>query len=144
MKFKTRVQIFFAGMKSKVKKAEDYSLKQTLALIRKEARESMRMRRRASHVGTPPSAHTRSGLREINFHADENSGIVGPRKFRRRSKLNKPVPEVHEKGGIALESRRSRTVIKRFPERSFMWAAVKKLKAKGKLASKFKFMLGRF
>lgn len=144
MKYSMRVQIFFDRMRRSVKKMKDYSLGQTLALIRKEARESMRMRRKASPRGTPPSAHTRAGLREINFHvASENAGYVGPRKFRRRNRLNKPVPAVHEFGGMVLASgnRGRPSHVRRYPERSFMWAAVKRLKGKGKLASKFKFSL---
>lgn len=142
MKYSMRVQIFFDKMRRSVKKYKDFSLQQTLALIRKEARESIRIRKGSSLPGNPPHAHTAAGLRAISFHATENSGYVGPVKFHRRNRLNKPVPHVHELGGVALESRRGRkTLLKRYPERSFMWRAVKSLKGKGKLASKFKFSL---
>jgi hypothetical protein len=103
----------------------------------------MRIRKRASPPGRPPSARTRAGLREINYHVEGLGAYVGPRKFRRSNSLNKPIPNVHEMGGVAIAKGRRgrRAFLKRFPERSFMYRAVKTLKSKGKLSSKFKFML---
>jgi len=102
----------------------------------------MRVRRKASPPGSPPSVHNRPGLKEIAFFVEnDRRAYIGPRKFRRRSKLNKPVPHVHEKGGTAIEVRNGRWIIKRYPERSFMYRAVKTLKRKGKLNSQFRYML---
>lgn len=144
MRLGARFVIFVDRFNRSVRKGIKSGLHQTAALIRKEARESIRVRKSPSLPGRPPHARTRAGLREINYHVEgERGAYVGPRKFRRKNRLNKPVPHVHEKGGIAIDrGRRGQAAfIKRFPERSFMYRAVKTLKSKGKLSSKFKFML---
>lgn len=146
MRIGTRFTIFIDRFRRKVRDASKTSINRTAALIRLEARQSMRIRKRASPPGTPPSARTRGGLREINYHVSGNTAIIGPRRFRGSNSLNRPVPNVHEKGGIAIaKGRRGHaSFVKRFPERSFMYRAVKTLKSKGKLSSKFKYMLRSF
>jgi len=143
MRLSSRVQIFVDRFRRRVKKGTDSGLRKTAALIRLEARQSIRISRRASKPGRPPHSRTRAGLREINYHVEGNGAYVGPRKFRHSNSLNRPVPNVHEMGGIALfkGSRKRRSHLKRYPERSFMYRAVKTLKSKGKLSSKFRFML---
>lgn len=143
MRLRSRFIIFVDRFKRRVRQGIKSGLHQTAALIRKEARQSIRIRKKASLPGNPPNARHRAGLREINYHVEGNGAYVGPRKFRHSRSLNRPVPNVHEKGGIALaRGRRGRpSYLKRFPERSFMYRAVKTLKSKGKLSSKFKFML---
>lgn len=142
MRFGTRFTIFVDAFRKRVRRGKNSGLHQTAALIRKEARESMRIRRKASLPGTPPSAHTRTGLKEINYFVENDSkAFIGPRIFRRKNRLSKPVPNVHEFGGPALERRKTKTIVRVFHERSFMWAAVRSLKRKGKLNSKFRFML---
>lgn len=142
MRFRTRVTIFIDRFKRSVRKGTDTGLHRTAALIRKEARESLKIRKRASAPGTPPSAHTRGGLREINYFVENGlKAFIGPRKFRRRSRDSRPVPNIHEKGGTVISQVRRKSVIKDFPERSFMWHAVKKLKAKGKLNSQFRYTI---
>jgi len=140
MRFGTRVTIFIDRFKRSVRRGTRTGLNRTAALIRKEARESLRIRKKASAPGTPPSAHTRAGLREINYFVENDlRAYIGPRKFKRSSFTNRPVPNIHEKGGTVLDQVRRKSVIKQFPERSFMWHAVKKLKAKGKLNSQFRY-----
>ena len=143
MRFSTQSKIFIDRFRRTVNKNKSVALHRTLALIRLEARQSMRIRRRASMPGQPPSARSRGGLREINFHVDGDSGYVGPRLFRYTQRFNRPAPNVQEVGGVVIEraNRRNRARIKRYPERSFMYRAVKSLRAKGKLNSKFKYML---
>lgn len=103
----------------------------------------MRKRQKASPPGSPPSAHTSGGLREINFHVDGSSSIIGPRKFARSNFFNRPVPNIHEVGGVAIASGLRNLYSVRYPERSFMWAAVKSLKRKGKINSTFNTSLRR-
>jgi hypothetical protein len=144
MRLRARFVVFVDRFKRRVRQGIKSGLHGTAALIRKEARESIRIRKGVQkQPNRPPNAHTRAGLREINYHVEGNGAYVGPRKFRHSRSLNRPVPNVHEKGGIALaRGRRGRpSFLKRFPERSFMYRAVKTLKSKGKLSSKFKFML---
>lgn len=142
MRFRTRVTIFFDRFRRSVRKGTNTALNRTAALIRKEARESLRIRRRASAPGTPPSAHTRGGLREINYFVENGlKAFIGPRKFRRRPNTSRPVPNIHEKGGTIIAQVHRKSVIKTFPERSFMWYAVKRLKAKGKLNSQFRYSI---
>lgn len=143
MRISTRFTIFVDSFRKRVKQGIKSGIYQTCALIRLEARQSIRVSKRASAPGRPPHSRTRGGLREINFHVEGETGIIGPRKFRQRNRLNRPVPNVHEKGGIAFERgrRNRRTILKRYPERSFMYRAVKTLRNKGKLNSKFRYML---
>ena len=143
MRVGTRFVIFFDRFRRRINKGIKTGLHQTAALIRKEARESIRVSKNPSKPGRPPHSRSRAGLREINYHVEGLGAYVGPRKFRRSNRLSKPVPHVHERGGTALEKGRRgrRAYVKRFPERSFMYRAVKTLKSKGKLSSKFKYML---
>jgi len=103
----------------------------------------MRKRRKASPPGKPPTAHVRNGLKEINFHVQGNSAIIGPRKFRGSNFFNRPVPNIHEKGGITVGASIRRRYTAKYPERSFMWSSVKKLKGKGKIQSRFNVTLIR-
>ena len=144
MRISTRFVIFVDRFKRRVKKGIKSGIHQTCALIRLEARQSIRISKRASKPGSPPHSRTRAGLREINYHVDgDTSGMIGPRKFRKRSRMNRPVPNIQEKGGVAFETSKVgfRRIIKRYPERSFMYRAVKSLRNKGKLNSKFRYML---
>ena len=97
----------------------------------------MRQRKGASKKGTPPSVHQRAGLKEINFQVVGQQAIIGPRKFPRSNFFNRPVPNIHEKGGMAVSLRIRHRYTALYPERSFMYAAVKKLKSQGKIQSRF-------
>jgi hypothetical protein len=101
----------------------------------------MRRGRKASPAGKPPRAHVSNGLKEINFHVDNGSAIIGPRKFPRSKFFNRPVPNIHERGGTAVGTSFRRLFRAYYPERSFMWAAVKSLKAKNKIESRFNITL---
>ena len=137
MRYSTRVVLFLNRFNRQYRVARDRGLYQVSALIRLEARQSMRMGRGPSKAPRPPRAHTRTGLREINFHVNDGSSIIGPRKFPRSNFFNRPVPNIHEKGGTAIALTLRRRKPSHYPERSFMWAAVQKLKQKGKIESRF-------
>lgn len=141
MKFHVRTQLAFQRLQRRYKIGKDRGLYQVSALIRKEARESMRKRRGASKKHHPPTAHVRNGLKEINFHVQGSSSIIGPRKFRNSNFFNRPVPNIHEKGGTAVASSFRQRYLARYPERSFMWRAVTKLKRKGKISNRFRVTL---
>lgn len=142
MRLTTRATIFFGGFRRAIRKGKASGLSKTAGLIRKEARQLLRVRRGRSRPGQPPHAHTTAGLRLIEYWVENDTrAYIGPVKFRRRNSLSKPVPHVHEKGGVAIERRRLRSKIIRFPERSYMWTAVKRLKVKGKLNSQFKYSI---
>lgn len=135
--------MFFNRLQVRYRRARDRGIYQVCALIRKEARESMRRRKGASAVGSPPHAHARAGLKEINFDVRGNKGIVGPRKFRFSKFFDRPVPNIHEKGGVAIASGQRRRYLARYPERSFMYRAVQTLTRKGKISSRFRVTLLR-
>jgi len=139
LRYSTRVTLFINRFNRQYRVARDRGLYQVSALIRLEARESMRRGKGPSKKGTPPRAHRRAGLKEINFHVYEGSSIIGPRKFPRSNMFNRTVPNIHEKGGMAIpiSFRRRKEKNRLYPERSFMWNAVKKLKQKGKIQSRF-------
>lgn len=148
MRLKAKVVIFIDRLRRRIRAGNNRAIYRTLGLIRKEAREKMRLRSRRVQnppPGKPPYAYTRAGLREIAFAVvGQDAGYVGPRKFARSNFFNKPVPAVHEKGGVIISYRRQRTVLARYPERSFMYSAVKRLQSKGKLNSQFRFLLRSF
>lgn len=143
MRFRTRTQLAFNRLIRRYKIGSVRGLYRVCALIRLESRQSLRIRRRPSRPGSPPSAHTRAGLREINFHVRGSTGIVGPRKFRTSNFFNRPVPNIHEKGGIAIAAGFRRRLVSRYPERSFMWAAVKRLQKRRKISREFNVTLQR-
>ena len=141
MKYHTRIILAFNRLKRRYTQAEDRGIYAVCALIRLEARQDIlgRPKRGASAPGFPPHPHTTAGLREINFDVrkGEQSGIVGPRKFPHSRFFNRPVPNIHEKGGIAIKNSYRLRYRAIYPERSFMWAAVKSLHSKGKIPPRF-------
>lgn len=141
MRYRVKSRLNLAYFKRQYKSAKRKGVAATCGLIRKEAREKIRVRPGASRPGTPIHAHTRSGMREINYDAKENEGIIGPRKFKAINFFDKPATEIQEKGTIAFH-RRSRKMY-RYPERSYMWSAVKRLQRRGKLPTTFAFTLRR-
>lgn len=101
----------------------------------------MRVSPNPSRPGSPPNARSRGGLREINFHIVRDTGIVGPRKFPASNYFNRPVPNIHETGGVALS--RTRRGYWRYPKRSFMVSAVNRLQSRRLLSRKFAYTLRR-
>lgn len=138
MRFRARIVTFFDKLKKRVKVAGHDGLNRTCALIRRESIEKMRHRPGASRVGSPPHNHIRPGLKAIVYHVDGNEGLVGPLKFRGSKFFNRPVPNIHEFGGVAVGISFGRNTLARYPERSFMYSAVKNLQRKKKIGNEFK------
>lgn len=136
MRFTARVRVFTNVFKRKYNIARDASLTQTCSFIRKATRSSLRVRKGASRPGSPPHAHTRAGLREINYDVKGNEGIIGPRRFSGSNFFNRPVPNIHEIGGVAI--RRRAFAMHRYPERSFMYSTTKRLAKTGRISSRFR------
>ncbi len=145
MHYRTRVTLAFGRLQRKYRVGAGHGLYRVSALIRSEARQSMRVRRKSSSPGTPPSVHNRPGLKEINFDvaATKTSSIIGPRKFPRSNFFNRTIPNIHEKGGTTVYASFRRRFVARYPERSFMWNAVKSLSRKGKIQREFNITLQR-
>ena len=141
MQYTTRVQFYGAKFKQQYRVARKKGLYETCGLIRTEARQKMRVSPNPSPPGTPPNARTRGGLREINFHVVRDTGIIGPRKFATSNFFNRPVPNIHEVGGVAIS--RTRRGYWLYPERSFMFSAVRRLQSRGLLSQKFAYTLRR-
>lgn len=146
MQFIVRARLAFSRLARRYRVGRDQGLFQVAALIRSEAREKIRYRPMGQPKPPAPgtsettlSARKRGGIREINFHVLEFQGtaIIGPRKFRNSNFFNRPVPRVHEVGGTYRGKSRRRSGIWRYPERSYMYVAVKRLQQKGKIASRF-------
>lgn len=141
MRYRVKSRLNFAYFKRQFRASKRKGVAKTAGLIRKEAREKIRVRAGASRPGTPIHAHTRGGMREINYDANEHDAIIGPRKFKTSNLFDKPATEIEEKGGVAFPRRRRG--ISRYPERSYMWSAVKRLQRRNKLTTTFAYTLKR-
>lgn len=97
----------------------------------------MRAGNKPSAPGKPPRAHVPNGLKEINFSVSGNQAVIGPRKFPNSRFFDRPVPNIHELGGVTVASTFRKRQVKVYPERSFMYSAVKSLQAKNKIAPRF-------
>jgi hypothetical protein len=95
----------------------------------------MRLRPGPSSPGKPPHAHSRNGLRVIQFVVDEAAGaaLIGPVKFAFSSYFNQPTTYIQEFGGTFIARRGYYT----YPERSYMGYTLKKLVASGKIPKQF-------
>lgn len=91
----------------------------------------------------PPRAHVPHGLKEINFDVQGDTAIIGPRKFKGSNFFNLPVTRIHEMGGTVIGVSLRRRVTAKYPERSYMYAAVQSLTRKGKIQSTFNVTLER-
>ena len=138
MRYTTRFYNYTSRIARRHRIANDKGLYGVASLIRRESRESIRFRPGASRPLSPPHAHIRrGGLKEINFHVERNRAIIGPRKFKNSRFFNRPVPNIHEKGGVAVGNSLRRRVVARYPERSFMWSATQRLHRKGKIMRRY-------
>lgn len=104
-------QFFFdrARVQAALDKANVKNLSRAGAFVRTRARSSLRRRKKASAVGTPPSVHSNDNvatLKAIYFVYDPISEgvIVGPVRLNQKHFLGPQimsgtVPRIHEKGG---------------------------------------------
>lgn len=141
MRIFSRVQFFTNHFQTRYRVARDKGLYQTCGLIRTASRKALRVRRGASIPGYPPHAHTRAGLREINFDVKGQQGIIGPRKFRGSNFFNQPVPRIQERGAVVYSLKRR--AFYRYPERSYMYSTTRKLQSRGLIASRFRVTMSR-
>lgn len=141
MRFIGRARFFANHFQSRYRIARDQGLYQTCGLIRTASRKALRVRRGASLPGHPPHAHTRAGLREINFDVKGHEGIIGPRKFKGSNFFTQPVPRIQERGAVVYSIRRK--AFYRYPERSFMYSTTKRLQSRGLIAARFRVTMSR-
>lgn len=140
---RTRVllQLRFAKLQKKVRDAKNKTLYRVAGLVRTAAKRSMRTRAGASNPGFPPHAHTRGGLRVIEFVVDTgaSAAIVGPLKFPGSNFFNEPVPYIHEFGALAIHRRRFYS----YPARPYMSHTLKALMKSGKIPREIKVSMGQ-
>jgi len=141
LKYSGRTIFYFQKLNTQVRVARSRGLYRVAGLIRTASKRSMRLRLGASRPGTPPHAHTRAGLRVIEFVVDEAAGaaIVGPVKFPGSNYFNEPVTFVHEFGGIFISRRNYST----YPERSYMYHTLQRLQSAGLIPRQFAVAMGR-
>lgn len=92
---------------------------------RRVSQRSMRRRKGPSKPGQPPHAHRYSYLRDyvmFAFIPADDQVVVGPIKLEGSDYYSKPLPSVHEFGGVFRTWQRRR--IMSFPERPFMRPAL--------------------
>ena len=132
---------YFQKLTHHVRVAKNRALYRTAGYISTAAKRSMRLRVGSSRPGTPPHAHTRQGLRVIQFIVDESAGaaLIGPIKFPNSRFFNEPVTYIQEFGGVFISRRGYWT----YPERSYMYYTLKKLAASGKLSNEFSYSMAR-
>lgn len=137
IKYSGRTIFYVQKLTQRVRLAKNIALFRVAGLIRTSAKRSMRTRRGASRPGTPPHAHTRAGLRAIQFVVDQaaDAAMVGPIKFAGSTFFDQPIPHIHEFGGYFSSRRRYH----QYPERSYMNYTLKRLIASGRLPREFSY-----
>lgn len=140
LKTTARTVNFFKQLRVRVKRAKRDAIYSVCGLIRRDAINRLRVRPGSSRPPAAPHAHTKGGLRVIDFHISGNTGIIGPRKFPSSNTFNKPVPAIHEFGGqVFTIGRAFRTVV--YPKRPYMSKTVEKLGPK--LPRQYSVQMGR-
>lgn len=124
-KYSSRTSLFFERFRVRKNRAKRDSIYSVSGLIARSARQSLRIRKGPSRAGAIPHAHTRGGLRIIQFAVDGNSSIIGPIRFPRSRQYNQPIPSIHEFGKTVYELFRDRS--KTFPQRPYMGPTIKRL-----------------
>lgn len=135
-----RTVTFFKQLKASLKRSKRDAIYRVCGLIRRDAINRLKVRPGASIPPAAPHAHTKAGLRVIDFHVDGNTGLVGPRKFPTSNKESEPVPSTHEFGKQVFTTKGKFKLIK-YPKRPFMGATVDHLK--NKIPREFSIQLGK-
>jgi hypothetical protein len=135
MKYSAKTIFYVQRLNKRVREGRNVALYRTAGLIRTSSKRSMRLRVGASRPMTPPHAHTRGGLRQIEFVVDQAAGaaIVGPIKFSGSRFFDQPVPHIQEFGGVFI----NRRGYWKYPERSYMYYTLKRLQTAGKINRQF-------
>lgn len=140
LKMSARTVTFFKQLKVRVNRAKRDALYSVCGLIRRDAINRLKVRSGPARPSASPHAHTRGGLRLIDFHVSGNTGIIGPRKFPSSNQYNKPLPAIHEFGGQVFSvGKVFRTYS--FPKRPYMSKTVEKLGPK--LPRQFSVQMGK-
>lgn len=141
IKYSTKPLLYVQRLATRVKVGKRTALYRVAGLVRTSVRRNLRVRPGASTPRHPPHAHTRAGLRVIEFVVDESAeaAIIGPIKFPGSNYFNEPVTYVHEFGGTFLSFRGASN----YPERSYMNHTLKQLVASGRIPSEFSIAMGR-
>lgn len=139
VKYSSRVNIFVQRLKARTERGKRAGLYRVSGLIASSAKQSLRLRPRASRPGTAPHAHTKGGLRVIRFFVDRNTSIIGPIRFPRSRRFNQPVPFIHEKGGLVYSLFSGRFVT--YPARPYMSKTIERLR--NKIPKEFSVQMGR-
>ena len=140
LKLSARTVSFFKQLKARLKRSKRDAIYRVCGLIRRDAINKLKVRPGASTPPAAPHAHTKAGLRVIDFHVDGNTGLVGPRKFPYSNRQSEPVPSVHEFGKQVFTTKGPFMLIK-YPERPFMGKTVERLK--DKIPREFSIQLGK-
>lgn len=140
-KLRARTTFFLSRLRARKERAKRGAIYSTAGYIATSAKRRLRIRSGRSRRGAAPHAHTRGGLRMIQFAVDGNSAIIGPVKFPRSNKFNEPVPSVHEFAKTVISLRTLR--VYKFPERPYMGPTVKSLARRGFLNRRFSAKVAR-
>lgn len=140
LKLSARTVTFFKQLKARAQRGKRDAIYSVCGLIRRDAINRLRIRPGASNPPASPHAHTKAGLRVIDFHVSGNTGIVGPRKFPSSNQYNEPVPAVHEFGKQVITLGKAFRMVS-FPKRPYMSKTVERLKTK--IPREFSIQLGK-
>ena len=140
LKYSARTVTYFKQLKVRKNRGKRDAIYSVCGLIRRNAINRLKIRPGPSRSPASPHAHTRGGLRVIQFHVYKNTGVVGPIKFPRSRAYNKPVPAIHEFGGTVFTIGRIFRVLT-FKKRPYMSKTIKALE--GKIPKDFSLKLGK-
>lgn len=140
LKLSARTVTFFKQLKVRVQRGKRNAIYSVCGLIRRDAINRLKVRPGRSRPPASPHAHTKGGLRLIDFHVSGNTGIIGPRKLPSSNRYTKPVPAIHEFGGQVFSI--GRTVRSyAYPARPYMSKTVEKLGPR--IPKEFSVQMGR-
>lgn len=120
-----RVTFYASKLIAPVRRGTPDALAKTAAMIRREARRTLKVRSGTSRPGSVPHSHTNGGLRVIAYNVYTNGAIIGPVKFLSSSFLT-AVPGLHEHGGVG----RTKRGWARYPKRPFMSVTLNRVRSR--------------
>lgn len=122
-----------------VDKGKRSGLERVTAFIRGACIRTLRVSKRTAPENHPPFSKTRGGLRVIEGAVYSNGAIIGPVKFAGSNFFNKPVPFIHEFGGMFI----SRIGYAKYAKRSYMNHTLKQLAKRNVLPKEFSIGMAR-
>lgn len=136
-----RTTLYLSRLRVRKERAKRGAIYSTAGYIATSAKRRLRIRSGASRRGSAPHAHTRGGLRLIQFAVDGNTAIIGPVKFPRSNQFNEPIPSIHEFGKTVVSLRKFK--VYQFSERPYMGPTLQSLAKRGILNRRFSARLAR-